>query len=190
MGYLYDLVIESGHFGRIRFPYVWDGNAVVYRRLRPLEQFVRDDGLCGLGYGVRGLLFVRKSTLTFALATLFGGIILFVSGLSWMDPQINPLVPVLKSPWLMFHVAVIVGAYGFFGISCLIGLTNLVMMSVSGEKNSVMLKERVRELSIVNEMSLWIGLALMTIGTFLGAVWANEFCGDVIGAGTRRRRGR
>ena len=41
----------------------------------------------------------------------------------------------------MFHVAVIVGAYGFFGISCLIGLTNLVMMSVSGEKNSVMLKE-------------------------------------------------
>ena len=40
-----------------------------------------------------------------------------------------------------------------------------------------MLKERVRELSIVNEMSLWIGLALMTIGTFLGAVWANESWG-------------
>ena len=47
-----------------------------------------------------------------------------------MDPQINPLVPVLKSPWLMFHVAVIVGAYGFFGISCLLGLVNLVMMSL------------------------------------------------------------
>lgn len=124
-----------------------------------------------------GLLFARKSVLTFALATLFGGIILFVSGLSWMDPQINPLVPVLKSPWLMFHVAVIVGAYGFFGISCLIGLTNLVMMGISGGKNRTMLKDRVRELSIVNEMSLWIGLALMTIGTFLGAVWANESWG-------------
>ena len=72
--------------------------------------------------------FLRKSTLTFALATLFGGVILFVSGLNWMDPQIGTLVPVLKSPWLMFHVAVVVGAYGFFGISCLIGLTNLVMM--------------------------------------------------------------
>ncbi|WP_165156010.1 cytochrome c biogenesis protein CcsA [Parabacteroides sp. ZJ-118] len=124
-----------------------------------------------------GLLFVRRSTLTFALATLFGGIILFVSGLSWMDPQINPLVPVLKSPWLMFHVAVIVGAYGFFGISCLIGLTNLAMMSVGGERNVLTLKERVRELSIVNEMSLWIGLALMSIGTFLGAIWANESWG-------------
>lgn len=53
MGYLYDLGIESGYIGRIRLPYVWDGDAVVYRRLRPLEQFVRDDGLCGLGYGVR-----------------------------------------------------------------------------------------------------------------------------------------
>lgn len=122
-----------------------------------------------------GLLFVRRSTITFALATLFGGIILFVSGLSWMDPQINPLVPVLKSPWLMFHVAVIVAAYGFFGISCLIGLTNLVMMSIT--KSSTLLKARIKELSIVNEISLLIGLALMTIGTFLGAVWANESWG-------------
>ncbi len=124
-----------------------------------------------------GLLFGRRSTITFALATLFGGIILFVSGLNWMDPEINPLVPVLKSPWLMFHVAVIVAAYGFFGVSCLIGLTNMVMMSVSGKKNKEILGSRVTELSIVNEMALWVGLALMTIGTFLGAVWANESWG-------------
>lgn len=124
-----------------------------------------------------GLLFVRRSTVTFALATLFGGIILFVSGLNWMDPEINPLVPVLKSPWLMFHVAVIVAAYGFFGISCLIGLTNLVLTSIAGKKNTALLKARIKELTIVNEMALWVGLALMTIGTFLGAVWANESWG-------------
>lgn len=124
-----------------------------------------------------GLLFVKRSTVTFALATLFGGIILFVSGLNWMDPEINPLVPVLKSPWLMFHVAIIVAAYGFFGISCLIGLTNLVMKSIAGKKNTELLETRVKELTIVNEMSLWVGLALMTIGTFLGAVWANESWG-------------
>lgn len=124
-----------------------------------------------------GLLFVRRSRITLALATLFGGIILFVSGLNWMDPEINPLVPVLKSPWLMFHVAVIVAAYGFFGISCLIGLTNMVMMSVAGKNNRDMLSARIAELSIVNEMSLLVGLALMTVGTFLGAVWANESWG-------------
>ncbi|MDR1402425.1 MAG: cytochrome c biogenesis protein CcsA, partial [Tannerellaceae bacterium] len=122
-----------------------------------------------------GLLFVRRSSITFALATLFGGIILFVSGLNWMDPQINPLTPVLKSPWLMFHVAVIVAAYGFFGISCLIGLTNLIILSFGDGKGYTHIA--IKELTIVNEMSLLIGLALMTIGTFLGAVWANESWG-------------
>lgn len=124
-----------------------------------------------------GLLFVRRSMLTFALATLFGGIILFVSGLSWMDPQISTLVPVLKSPWLMFHVAVIVAAYGFFGICCLIGLTDLVLLGLGGGKKAGLLAARIKELTIVNEMALLIGLALMTTGTFLGAIWANESWG-------------
>ena len=124
-----------------------------------------------------GLLFMRKSPITMALATLFSGIILFVSGLSWMDPQISPLVPVLKSPWLMFHVAVIVAAYGFFGISCLLGFTNMVVMSLVRNENFASLNRRIKELTVVNEMSLLIGLALMTVGTFLGAVWANESWG-------------
>lgn len=124
-----------------------------------------------------GFLFVRRSTLVFSLATLFGGIILFVSGLSWMDPEINPLVPVLKSPWLMFHVAVIVAAYGFFGISCLIGLANMMIMAMLGKPHKARLMLRITELSIINELSAWIGLILMTIGTFLGAIWANESWG-------------
>ena len=120
-----------------------------------------------------GLLFARQSSITFALATLFGGVILFVSGLNWMDPQISPLVPVLKSPWLMFHVAVIVAAYGFFGVSFLLGSTNLFLSA--GKKENT--KLAYRELTIINEMSLWAGLAFMTIGTFLGAIWANESWG-------------
>ena len=124
-----------------------------------------------------GLLFVRRNTITLALATLFGGIILFVSGLNWMDPEISPLVPVLKSPWLMFHVAIIVAAYGFFGVSCLMGLTNMVLMIFAGKKRASQLIIRIKELSIINEMSLLVALALMTIGTFLGAIWANESWG-------------
>lgn len=120
-----------------------------------------------------GLLFIRRSYLVFSLATIFAGVLLFVSGLNWMDPHITPLVPVLKSPWLMIHVAVIVAAYGFFGLCCLIGLTNMFIMSVSDVKNI----ERVNELSILNEISMWIGLVLMVAGTFLGAVWANESWG-------------
>lgn len=122
-----------------------------------------------------GLIFGQKSTITLALATLFGGVILFVSGLNWMDPQINTLVPVLKSPWLMFHVAVIVAAYGFFGISFLLGVTNLSLMAFT--KGDLPVTYRIKELSIINNLSLLVGLALMTTGTFLGAIWANESWG-------------
>lgn len=146
-----------------------------------------------------GFIFGRKSVLTRALATLFGGVILFVAALNWMDPQINTLVPVLKSPWLMFHVAVIVAAYGFFGISFLLGITNLSIMAfaknipldgetgprgttgtsvpVPSTKENLRLVYRVKELSIINNMSLLTGLVLMATGTFLGAVWANESWG-------------
>lgn len=120
-----------------------------------------------------GLLFVRRSPVTLALASLFGGVILFVSGLNWMDPEINPLVPVLKSPWLMFHVAVIVAAYGFFGVGCLLGITNMGLMAFGGSRRVPSLSARIDELTVINEMALWIGLTLMTIGTFLGAIWAN-----------------
>lgn len=124
-----------------------------------------------------GLLFARRSRITFALATLFAGIILFVSGLNWMDPEINPLVPVLKSPWLMFHVAVIVAAYGFFGISCLLGITNLSLMSFTPMRYREFMNTRLKELTVVCEMAMIVGLVLMTVGTFLGAVWANESWG-------------
>lgn len=122
-----------------------------------------------------GLLFGRKSTLTVALASLFSGVILFVSGLNWMDPQINTLVPVLKSPWLMFHVAVIVAAYGFFGICFLLGITHMSLTLIP-RKNSL-LPTRMRELTLINNLSMLAGLALMTVGTFLGAIWANESWG-------------
>jgi cytochrome c-type biogenesis protein CcsB len=121
-----------------------------------------------------GFLFARRSPVTFSLATLFAGIILFVSGLNWMDPQINPLVPVLKSPWLMFHVAILMAAYGFFGISFLLGLVNLLLMAFSRKMKSA---APIQELSIINGILLIIGLILMTIGTFMGAVWANESWG-------------
>lgn len=122
-----------------------------------------------------GLLFVRRSSMTLALAAFFAGIILFVANLNFMDPEITPLVPVLKSYWLMIHVAVITASYGFFGMSFLLGLLSLGFMAA--EKKGGVLQAHIRELRIINEMSLHIGLYLLTAGIFLGAVWANESWG-------------
>lgn len=126
---------------------------------------------------IGGICFIKRNEMAFALSTIFGGIVLFVSGLNWMDPEITPLVPVLKSPWLMFHVATLMMAYGFLGISCMMGTTNLITMNLLNDKNSKQMSHHIKKLSIISELSLCIGLALMTIGIFLGAIWANESWG-------------
>lgn len=120
-----------------------------------------------------GLLFIRRSRMTMALGAFFAGVLLFVSNLNFMDPEITPLVPVLKSYWLMIHVAVITGSYGFFGIGFLIGLVTVILMVIGGDKFT----KQVHELYVINQLALTVGLVLLTAGTFLGAVWANESWG-------------
>jgi ABC-type transport system involved in cytochrome c biogenesis permease subunit len=92
---------------------------------------------------------------------------LFISSLNWLDPVITPLMPALNSPWLILHVTVITASYGFFGICSVIGLYTLL---TSFRKNST---STIKELASINEFMMYIGLILVTIGTFLGAVWAN-----------------
>lgn len=122
-----------------------------------------------------GILFSKRDSMTCALATLLGGIALFVSELNWMDPQITPLVPVLKSPWLMFHVAALMASYGLLGICCLIGMINLILTKFSVKYEIINIQ--IKRLTLINEMLLIIGLIFMVIGIFLGAVWANESWG-------------
>lgn len=126
---------------------------------------------------IAGLAFGWRSRMTMALAAFLSGVLMFVSTLNWMDPEITPLVPVLKSPWLLVHVAAITGSYGFFGIGFLLGLISLLIMACKTARNAERLDSQIRELTIINEMALTVGLVLLTAGTFLGAVWANESWG-------------
>lgn len=122
-----------------------------------------------------GLLFIRRSPITLSLAAILAGVILFVATLNSMDPEITPLVPVLQSYWLMIHVAVITASYGFFGISFLIGLLTLCTLAINRRVGEM--EQKLQELRIINELCLTIGLCLLTAGTFIGAVWANESWG-------------
>lgn len=120
-----------------------------------------------------GLLFARRFRILPALAALLGGIMLFVAGLNHLNPAITPLVPVLQSYWLMSHVAIIMVGYVFFAMCALTGLFNLILMSLLSASNKVKLTFRIKELTLMNEMAMILGLFFMTAGTFLGAVWAN-----------------
>ncbi len=120
-----------------------------------------------------GLLSARSSSLVTALGSLLTGVLLFVASLNWMNPEISPLVPVLQSYWLMLHVAVIMLSYGLLFISMLIGVTNLVIYSLLNKQNCQRLQLSIKRTTIMGELAMIVGVCLLAIGIFLGAVWAN-----------------
>jgi len=126
-----------------------------------------------------GLLMYRNSNAFIPAAGCLIAVILmgFAHGGSQMNPQITPLVPVLKSYWLMIHVAIITSSYGFFGLSALLGTVVLMLYIIDNKKINAKVKASITELTIVNEMSLTVGIFLLTVGTFLGGIWANESWG-------------
>jgi cytochrome c-type biogenesis protein CcsB len=124
-----------------------------------------------------GLIFAYGSKMTIAATTFLSSIILMVAHLSWMDPEVTNLVPVLKSYWLTIHVSVITASYGFMALSSLLGLINLLMMIFKNSGNAIKMNLKINELTAISERSVMIGLYMLTIGTFLGGVWANESWG-------------
>lgn len=122
---------------------------------------------------ILSLILSRRSSAASAFGLFFSGALLLVAGMNNMDPAITPLVPVLQSPWLMFHVAVIIAGYGCFGINFLLSVYGLGALAVSGQDSTAS-----RRTTILAEIFALVGLMLMTLGTFLGAVWAGESWGS------------
>jgi len=124
-----------------------------------------------------GILFTRKSIGGLAATMVLAATVLLIALLSYLDPEITPLVPVLKSYWLTIHVSLEAGSYGFLLLGAIIGLLNLMLMIFVNEKNKTNIKRVVTEMSHISEMTLIGGLAMLSIGTYLGGVWANESWG-------------
>ncbi len=123
-----------------------------------------------------GLLLARKSPFALAGAALLAGITMGVAHMNFINPEITNLVPVLKSYWLMIHVATIIAGDGFLGLGSILSLFVLILFIIRG-KGKENIDRSIKELTNLAEMSLIIGLILMTVGNFLGGVWANESWG-------------
>jgi cytochrome c-type biogenesis protein CcsB len=124
-----------------------------------------------------GLIFGRKYPMVIGIAAFLSGIALFVAHLSWMNPEVTNLVPVLKSYWLTIHVSVITASYGFLGLSAFLGILALILIVLRMPRNQHKVNVFINQLTTINEMSATVGLYALTIGTFLGGVWANESWG-------------
>ncbi len=127
----------------------------------------------GASAALAGLIFMKKSFAPLA-GSLMAGAFLFIAHLSWLDPQITTLVPVLKSYWLIFHSGITVASYGFFGLAAILGFVGLLFMAMPG---TWVQRVNFREIAKTAQISILIGFVLINIGNILGAVWANESWG-------------
>ena len=126
---------------------------------------------------IAGFLFSRKNEVVLPGTVILAALMIFVTEMNLLDPEITPLVPVLKSYWLMIHVAIITGSYGFLGLACILGLLNLILYIIRRESNGEIVSRNITELTYISEMTMTIGVFMLTIGTFLGGIWANESWG-------------
>ena len=124
-----------------------------------------------------GVIFSRRSYMTLAATSIVASLLLMVAHLNWLDPEITNLVPVLNSYWLMIHVAIITASYGFLALSAILGLFSLWLIIFTTQNKKKRISDILSELTLINERSITIGLFMLTIGTFLGGVWANESWG-------------
>lgn len=110
---------------------------------------------------------LRKQTFVCNTVTIGGlmiaGLTLLVAHLSEMSPQITSLMPVLHSPWLTTHVSLIMISYSLFAFMAVIAGVDLVKKDT--------------RLDALNRLMLYPAEIFLTIGIFLGAIWANQSWG-------------
>jgi cytochrome c-type biogenesis protein CcsB len=133
-----------------------------------------------LAVALAGLLFElgSRTAAAGALGALLTAVVLGVSMMGTFDPAIGPLVPVLASYWLNIHVTIITASYGFLGLCCLLGLLTLVLyVSTWRGGPSPTVTTAIAKLDRLNVDVMIAGLGLLSVGTLLGGVWANESWG-------------
>ncbi len=117
------------------------------------------------------------------LITFIVGVILMFATFSPLASSIiEPGLPALKSPWILYHIIALFLAYGAFAASC--GLGILFLIKFNNEKNHMQSKNRFLRLipssSILDETIYKViifGFLLDTIGNVIGAVWADNAWG-------------
>lgn len=103
----------------------------------------------------------RKPELA-ATGILTGGLALLVAFMGTRNPQLTPLMPVLRSPLLSVHVFAMVLAYALTAVCALCGAGWLC-----GRRNLLSFARK----------ALLPAVMLMAFGIFIGAIWANQSWG-------------
>ncbi len=95
-----------------------------------------------------------------------------------ISDRIQPLIPALKSNWLIAHV--IACFIGYAGFALAFGLSIMYMLKLRDPGDSGGLLSRFPKPGIIDELThqmVMFGFLFLTIGIITGAVWANSAWG-------------
>ena len=97
-----------------------------------------------------------------------------------VDSKIQPLLPALKSNWLIAHVVTCFFGYAAFAISC--GLSVLYLLRAGRTDNPhpkgvATIMPNVRQLDEFNYQMILFGFLWLSLGIITGSIWANSAWG-------------
>ncbi len=90
-----------------------------------------------------------------------------------ISDRIQPLIPALKSNWLIAHVIACFIGYGAFAVACGVSFMYLVKQKSSDNKSSMLNSlPDVDLLDDLNHRLVMFGFLFLSVGIITGAVWA------------------
>lgn len=169
-----DIVISMNHILRhkhYRFyqsDYDEQGNSVL--------DVARDPWGIGVTYVGYALLFVALAAILIehrkdyrAVTWSWIGVLVVLLVFLYVRMLTHPLLPVLRSPFFSLHISTIVTAYAL-----LLGIMVVGIIALIKPKD----KTRLERLKSLSTAMLYPAVALLAIGIFIGAIWANVSWGN------------
>lgn len=123
--------------------------------------------------------FVYNFRVVGALASVLAMLILLYATLQ--DDTIRPIMPALKSNWMLVHVVTYMLGYAAFGISFVTSIIFLVVKPFAKKENKETGDEREilpRNFDKLSYKIVAFGFPFLTLGMVTGAVWAKKAWGD------------
>ena len=161
-------ILRHKHYRFYQSDYDEQGNSVL--------DVARDPWGIWVTYAGYALLFVSLVTLVArhqktsrALTISWVAVLVILMVVLYIRMLTHPLLPVLRSPFFSIHIAIIVTAYAL-----LLGMLVVGIIAILKPKKTARL-ERLKSLSTA---MLYPAVALLAMGIFIGAVWANVSWGN------------
>ena len=161
-------ILKPKHYRFYQSDYDEHGNSILDVARDPWGITITYIGYALLFLALVAMLVEQRKTMK-AVTISWVSVLVVLLVVLYIRMLIHPLLPVLRSPFFSLHIATIVTAYALLLAIMVVGI-----MAIIKPKDSSRL-ERLKNLSTA---MLYPAVALLAIGIFIGAVWANVSWGN------------